>query len=133
MPQDRSFAERLKRIRKDCDLTQKMVAEALGIGRSTYAYYETGKTSPDLQTLARLAALFRMSTDSLLGREPLPTDLHDDRFPFADAVVRRFSELTGDEQILILQFRQLTDAQREELTSDLRKHLRNKPPKENTP
>ena len=37
----------LKKLRKNCGYTQKEVAKELGVDRSTYAYYETGKTTPD--------------------------------------------------------------------------------------
>lgn len=50
------------------DLTQRQVAEALKLDRSSYAYYETGKCQPSLDTLLKLADLYDVSTDYLLGR-----------------------------------------------------------------
>ena len=108
----KTFAERLKAIRKASSLTQQTVAAALGVDRSTYTYYETGKTSPDLLTLARLAQMFGVSTDELLGHVSRVTVFHDDSSPFEDELRMRFSALTGDEQILVLQFRQLDEEQR---------------------
>ena len=37
--------KKLKRLRENFNLTQQQVAEALGIDRSTYAYYELGRTT----------------------------------------------------------------------------------------
>ena len=38
----------LKFYRHECGLTQQQVADRLKIERSTYTYYETGKTKPDI-------------------------------------------------------------------------------------
>lgn len=119
MPYGDEFSQRLRRIRKECGLTQKAVAELLGVDRSTYAYYETGKTSPDLNALSRLASLFRVSADLLLGRDFAFPELHDDRFLLEETAVRRFSELSESEQLLVLQFRVLSHEQREALFAQL--------------
>ena len=41
----------LKYYRHECGLTQQQVADRLKIERSTYTYYETGKTKPDISRL----------------------------------------------------------------------------------
>lgn len=43
---------------------------ALCIDRSTYAYYELGETQPSLLMLVRLAKLYDVTTDYLLGIQP---------------------------------------------------------------
>ena len=63
-----SLGERLRILREKEGLTQKQVANYLQLSRSTYTYYELGKRQPSLQTLSRLAELFHVSTDYLLGR-----------------------------------------------------------------
>ncbi len=73
-----TFGERLRALRKKYDMTQEQVAKKLNIVRSTYAYYETGKTSPDFNTVVRLARLFNVTTDYLLNAEPVtPMSMHD--------------------------------------------------------
>ena len=62
------LCERLKEKRKRANLTQEKVAQILGISRSTYAYYETGKNEPDLKALIKLADLYETSIDYLTGR-----------------------------------------------------------------
>ena len=44
-----TFAERLRITRKECKLTQKEVAKALGITEGAYCSYEKGKREPNLE------------------------------------------------------------------------------------
>ncbi|QDK70154.1 helix-turn-helix domain-containing protein [Lactococcus protaetiae] len=62
------FAERLKQLRKSKALTQKEVAEQLGMTQQNYQKWESGKSSPSGETLDKLADYFQVSTDYLLGR-----------------------------------------------------------------
>ena len=50
----------LRKLRTDRGLTQKAVAEALNINRSTYSFHESGKTQPDFQRVTALAAIFEV-------------------------------------------------------------------------
>lgn len=69
------FQERIKQLRLKNKLTQQEVADKLGVTRPAYTAYETGKRQPDFDTLAKLSALFEVSTDYLLGRyEPVEKD-----------------------------------------------------------
>lgn len=61
--------ENLKQARKKSGLTQKQVADKLGIGQSTYKNYEGGLREPNGDTVIMLADLFKVSTDYLLGRD----------------------------------------------------------------
>lgn len=65
---------RLKEARKRSAMTQQQVADSLGISRSSYTNIENGKRDPDTRTLRRLADLFEVSADYLLGLtdEPAP-------------------------------------------------------------
>lgn len=60
----------LKILRKKRNLTQKDVADAIGITFQTYSYYETGRTKPTPETLCKLADFFEVTVDELLGRSP---------------------------------------------------------------
>ncbi|GGK32982.1 transcriptional regulator [Caldalkalibacillus thermarum] len=68
-----TFAERLKKLRKNHDLTQQKLADHLGLKRPTYAKYETGENQPDPDTLKKIADFFNVSVDYLLGRTDDPT------------------------------------------------------------
>lgn len=63
------FSERIKRLRKNKGLKQQELAEILGIKRNTYSDWENGKTEPSFENLIKLADLFEVSLDCLLGRE----------------------------------------------------------------
>ena len=62
-----NFCENLKRSRQRIGLTQQQIANALGITKSTYCCYETGKRQPDIAKLRRLSLLLCTSVDELLG------------------------------------------------------------------
>lgn len=110
------LATHLRLLREKNGLTQKQVAEMLNIDRSTYAYYESGKTRPDILTIAKLARLYRISTDFLLDvRIPaLHMALHDEHVEYQSKATLRgqyLSDLARDEQDLILCYRQLENKQ----------------------
>lgn len=62
------FAENLGFARRARGYSQAYMAEKLGIARSTYAGYETGKRSPDIEMLAKVSKELFVSADELLGR-----------------------------------------------------------------
>ena len=61
------LAERLLTLRTERNLTQEETAEKIGVSGKTYSKWETGATSPDLETLAKLAQFFGVTADNLLG------------------------------------------------------------------
>ena len=60
---------KLKELRQQFGLTQNKLAEKLNISRSTIAMYETNASEPDFATVEKIAELFNVSVDYLLGRE----------------------------------------------------------------
>lgn len=62
-----NFNERLKNIRKRAKITQKSVAEHLGITLRTYQRYEEGSIEPPLSTVNRLSEYFEMPLDCIMG------------------------------------------------------------------
>lgn len=59
----------LKNLRKAKGLTQKEVAEFIGISQNNYSYWENEKVKIDNDSLQKLADFFGVTTDYLLGRE----------------------------------------------------------------
>ena len=62
-----TLPESLKRFRKEFKITQKQVADAIGIQKNAYQAYEYGKVKPSVEILARIAEAFNVSADYLLG------------------------------------------------------------------
>ena len=60
----------LKHAREVQNMTQSQVASLLGITSAAYQNYEYGKREPNNTLLCKLAELFHVTTDYLLGREP---------------------------------------------------------------
>lgn len=61
------FAERLKELRKDKNMTQVQLAETLGVSKGTVAMWEIGKREPNFETLNRLSDIFDKRIDYILG------------------------------------------------------------------
>lgn len=65
----KKFQEALLEQRKLNHLTQREVASRLGISQPSYIRYEKGTAEPGLENLVKLADIFDVSTDYLLGRK----------------------------------------------------------------
>jgi repressor LexA len=61
--------ERLRMVREQRNLSQKQVADYLGITSQAYGYYERGERNPGSDNLRKLANYFDVSVDYLLGRD----------------------------------------------------------------
>lgn len=61
------MGEKLKELRTQMNLTQTQVAERVGLAVSAISSYESGTRYPSYKALIKLAALFHVSTDFLLG------------------------------------------------------------------
>ncbi len=63
------FGIRLRALRKERKLTQKVLADRLGLATSAICSYEAGTRYPSYEVLIKVAGIFRVSTDYLLGIE----------------------------------------------------------------
>ena len=63
------FKECLKKNRIKSKLSQKTIAEKLGISTRSYQDYEYGKFEPNIEKLIILADIFNISIDELVGRK----------------------------------------------------------------
>ena len=63
----------LKTLRKTRGYTSaKDFCKAIGISFSTYQNYESGSRVPTVEMLVKIADFYGVTTDFLLGREPVP-------------------------------------------------------------
>ncbi len=65
----------LRSARKAKGLTQRQVAEAIGLSQNGYSYWENGKSKIDQAQLVKLAALFDVSIDYLMGNSQVPKEI----------------------------------------------------------
>lgn len=61
------LTERLKALRKEAGLTQTQVATQIKVAQNSYSNWEKGIRQPLMPTIEKLAELFNVSTDYLLG------------------------------------------------------------------
>lgn len=127
------LAKNIKLFRLYNGYTQQQVADILNVDRSTYAYYESGKSVPDIETIIKLARLYNISIDFLLGNaeytetksdeesgdklkdsEPnynktseTADETLDESGGRADCDILTVNELDHDERQLIMYFRKL--------------------------
>ena len=66
--------EIIRKLRNERGLTQQQVADYLGIDRSTYAYYESGRSKVNTDVIVKLAHFYQVRYAALLGPEPVPAD-----------------------------------------------------------
>lgn len=71
------FGNELRHLRICCGLTQQAVADALHVNRATYTYYETGKTTPSVERLGKIAAIFGVSELYLASLFQIPFKVED--------------------------------------------------------
>ncbi|MCX4378728.1 MAG: helix-turn-helix transcriptional regulator [Lachnospiraceae bacterium] len=63
------LGERLQQKRSSMKLSQKEVANAVGVNPSVISNYENGERTPSVEVLMSLASLYHCSVDYLLGIE----------------------------------------------------------------
>lgn len=61
------FGNKLKELRTQNGLTQKQLADQLGVTKSVVSFYERQERTPSPDILRKLAAVFHVSSDFLLG------------------------------------------------------------------
>lgn len=96
------FPERLKALRSEANLTQKQVAEEVGISQQAYADWERGKKNPTQDKLTTLANFFKVSTDFLLGN--MDNKVKEDELADVEMLFRATSlDMTDEEKAIFKQ------------------------------
>jgi transcriptional regulator with XRE-family HTH domain len=66
---EQTLGKRIMQYRKNKGLTQDKLAEALGVTPQAVSKWENDQSCPDISTLPKLAEIFGITTDELLGHE----------------------------------------------------------------
>ena len=94
---------RLKKYRERYGYTQQFVADHLGIGKSTYTQYEIGSRRIPVDTLVRVAALYNVSMDEILGNSVQPDAsthiIHGNFTKEQLQKIQKYADLVGDDEL----------------------------------
>lgn len=89
-----NFNENLKIARERKGLSQKDIAEGIGVAKSTYSLYESGNREPNVQTIKKIADMLNVSADELLGLEDEPQTIaaHFDGDEYTEEEIDKIKE-----------------------------------------
>lgn len=91
--------ENLRKLREDGRITQKQLADAIGVSQQSINKYENHNIEPDIETMIRIADFFNTSVDYLIGHSSVsrkievvhPYELNEDESGVMEAY-RRLSQ-----------------------------------------
>lgn len=92
-----TLGNRIKQLRKEKQLTQPQLADALNVSKSVISFWENDINEPKASYMVSLASFFKVSTDYLLGIES-----EDGR------IIIQEPELPSDEKKLLEEYRALS-------------------------
>lgn len=112
--------QRLKHFRSMSGLTQQQVADVLGLDRSTYAYYESGKTTPDIKSVNKLLKIFNISYYELMDEpDPNAVSVSDSDAQEDEEDKLHIYDLSKLEKRLVIYFRVLSPNQQKDLLNSI--------------
>jgi transcriptional regulator with XRE-family HTH domain len=121
-----SCSKQLKIIRCVNKLKQYQVADALGISRSTYCSYETGRRSVELETLSKLSHFYKLPIDSFFEDSYVDVVSENDNYE-CDFDEKYLSQLSAEEISLIAKLRAMNDKDKEEIITIANSKVTSKP------
>lgn len=98
-----SISSILYELRVERGVSQKELAEAIGVSQSTIAKIEVGRNEATASTIRKLASYFNISTDYLLG-------LEDDFGVRVDDKEKKPDTLSAEERRLLEGYREINAA-----------------------
>ncbi len=114
--------EILKKLRLKCGFTQEKVASSLGIDRSTYSYYESGKIKPDVGTLLRLSKIYGVDYTEILDAdaEVICADVSSDKDLVSLSSSLQDKEYGGfQEKAILIGLKKLSSSSREKILKEI--------------
>lgn len=95
------IGQRIRDLRKQKRMSQTELAKSAGVSQTTVTAWETGKAEPSSSAVAKLADIFNVTTDYLLGRPNKQETKKDD------------VELSDDDVIMTWRGKPLSDEDKE--------------------
>ena len=96
--------ERLIGLRQKNGLTQREVAQFLGVDRTTYVKYERGDSETNFDTILKLADFFDTTTDYILGKTNNPKSLDEQLEGIEFALFGEVRDMTDEEKQDVLEY-----------------------------
>ena len=98
-----NFNDNLREARLKSGLSQKELSENIGVAKSTYSLYESGKREPNVDTIKKIASILNVSADTLLGLddEPVTIAAHFDGNEYTEDElheIRQFAEFVKNKR-----------------------------------
>lgn len=102
------FKTRLKLLRKEKKLTQIKLGEMLNYGYTAIANYESGRNQPAIADLKKIASIFDVSLDYLLGvtdiRRPYAVDEDSEEFHHFQSYYTQLNPDSRQAALLFMEF-----------------------------
>lgn len=86
------LSRRIRSLREERDYSQKYIADKLSISPQAYSHYETGRRTPDVETIYQLALLYHVTMEYLITGNEEDNHVLEQNILFEDA-----QDLTDDE------------------------------------
>ncbi len=119
------LSENLRILRKSFKLTQQEVADILGIDRSTYTFYEVGKSTPTKENIVKICDIYNVTVGYLLGVEKNCPELKvANRSDRIEEIADGLNEISRNEKFLIMAYRSLDSEKKEQLIDMVKTALR---------
>ena len=111
----------LKKLRLDCGFTQGKLADFLGIDRSTYSYYESGKINPDVRTILNLSKIYGVDYTEILDAdaEMVCSDYAKNGGKSSDDCINEDKYLKCQEKNISLGIKLLSKESRDEILKEI--------------
>ncbi len=119
------LADNLRLLRKSFKLTQQEIADILGVDRSTYTFYEAGKSTPSKENIVKLCDIFNVTVGYLFGVEKNCPELKvANRSDRVGENLDGFNEISRNEKFILMAYRSLDGEKKEQFVDAVKNILK---------
>lgn len=120
--EETNIPEILKACRKKANMTQAQFAKTIGIKRSAYAYYESGRTRPKIETLRTIAKVYGIDVNMLISNKESDL-LNQEQEKKIDFDIKDFNDtfydLSENEKAIIMKLRIMNREKRAKIIDEI--------------
>lgn len=115
----KAFGRHLRDLRKkNSNYTQQNMADMLKISRSTYTYYETGKSEPGQENLRKICNILNVDFNTMLD---YPEEVVSASVASNEFAAENFGELSPSEEQILLAYRSMNTEEKEFINKQITK------------